>query len=91
MTAESHELVKHDDGTCTVHLVSLNAGLLSVDRLSIIEMYNLLREFDECDDGEAVLLKWAQGYRDPDIYELADRGDDGEQVLAGDTWSCCGD
>ncbi len=83
--SEPLEMIKHDDGTVTLHFASLSAGLLRIERLSNIEMYNLLREYEVCDgDGGPLLLKWAQGFRDSDPHELADCGDDLDDALRGD-------
>jgi hypothetical protein len=65
-TAENHY-----DGTHTYHYFSLNAGYIRLDRLTIIEAFNLTKELDDVgDDWGPVLVKWADGYRDASLHGL---------------------
>lgn len=80
-------VVRNDDGTNTYHYFSLTSGYVRIERLSVIEVFNLVNEIDGAADVESVLIKWADGYRDADMYELADCGDDWEMVLAGEILS----
>jgi hypothetical protein len=73
--------IVNDDGTHSILYVSLNAGIVLIDSVTIVEFFNLANELGGAEDTESVLIRWSEGYRDSDLHGLADAPDGWEAAL----------
>jgi hypothetical protein len=74
--------IHHDDGTHSYHYFSLTAGYVVIERLTLIEAFSIVVEVHDAinagNDTEAVLIKWANGYRHSDFTLVDTSGDAGK-------------
>lgn len=71
--------IHHDDSTHTYLFFSLDVGFIQIEHLTLVEAFNFTVDVGAAGgDWASVLVKWAEGYRDSDLY--------GVDVIVGDDW-----